>query len=247
MTKPLMPILSALLITLVCGGCSSTTNGLEEVEGTGLTFSENFKSYDGLDEREHVEFFKPSGTEGLPPSILGEHELPEKEIDPDLMPFEVDKEHAYVVTSEDRAGKVTHQVQLSYLGKSEEGITDEFFIISVTGMEENPVENYEVAEATDSVGNRFEKQELSGDDFIFQQVLTTNSALLYRYYEYDEAEEKLNVVGTAANEFYSYHDGLVYHVGYLIDRRRNTEQVQDNMLNLTRAIILGKDLTHKGR
>lgn len=38
------------------GGCSSTTNGLEEVEGTGLTYSENFKSYDGLDEREHVEF-----------------------------------------------------------------------------------------------------------------------------------------------------------------------------------------------
>ncbi|MDS8867121.1 hypothetical protein RLK65_00065, partial [Streptococcus pneumoniae] len=82
--------------------------------------------------------------------------------DPDLLPFEVGEEHAYVVTSEDRTGKVIHQVQLSYIGKSEDGIEDEFFIISVTEMEENPVENYEVAEATDSIGNRFEKQELSG-------------------------------------------------------------------------------------
>ncbi|AUD13822.1 hypothetical protein CW734_09440 [Planococcus sp. MB-3u-03] len=77
-------------------------------------------------------------------------------------------------------------------------------------------------------------------------MLTTNSALLYRYYEYDAEEEQLNVVGTAANEFYSYHDGFVYHIGYLIERKRNTEQVQDNMLNLTRTIILGKD-TSKGR
>lgn len=242
-TKLLIPILSALLMTLVCSGCSNTVNGLEGVEGTGLTYSENFNAYDGLDEREHVKFYKPEEAQPFPPSILGEHQLPEKEIDPDLLPFEVSEEHAYVVTSEDRAGKVTHQVQLSYLGKSEEGILDEFFIISVTEMDENPVENYEVAEATDSVGNRFEKQKLSGDDFIFQQVLTTNSALLYRYYEYDEAEEKLNVVGTAANEFYSYHDGFVYHVGYLIDRTKNTQKVQDNMLNLTRSIILGKDPT----
>lgn len=247
MTKPLMSILSALLITLVCSGCSSAPDGLEEVEGTGLTYSENFNAYDGLNEREHVEFFKPAEAQPLSPSILSENHLLEKGIDPDLLPFEVDGENAYVVTSEDRTGKVIHQVQLSYLGKSEEGIIDEFFIISVTEMDENPVENYEVAEATDSVGNKIEKQELSGDDFIFQQVLTTNSALLYRYYEYDEAEEKLNVVGTAANEFYSYHDGFVYHVGYLIDRQKNTERVQDNMLNLTRTIILGKDFAHQGR
>lgn len=200
-----------------------------------------------MNEREHVEFFKPAEAQPLPTSILSEHHLLEKGIDPDLLPFEVDGENAYVVTSEDRTGKVTHQVQLSYLGKSEEGIVDEFFIISVTEMDENPVENYEVVAATDSVGNKIGKQELSGNDFIFQQVLTTNSALLYRYYEYDEAEEKLNVVGTAANEFYSYHDGFVYHVGYLIDRERNTDQVQDDMLNFTRNIILGKNHLYKGR
>ncbi|WP_434402723.1 hypothetical protein M1Q06_08210 [Planococcus sp. 11815] len=247
MMKPFVPVMSIMMSIFLCSGCSSAPDGLEEVEGTGLAFSENFNAYDGLNEREHVEFYKPAEAHQLPPSILGEHHLLEKGIDSDLMPFEVNEENAYVVTSEDRTGKVTHQVQLSYLGKSEEGIVDEFFIISVTEMEKNPVENYEVAEATDSVGNRFEKQELSGDDFIFQQVLTTNSALLYRYYEYDAEEEQLNVVGTAANEFYSYHDGFVYHIGYLIERKRNTEQVQDNMLNLTRTIILGKDLAHQGR
>lgn len=246
MMKPFVPVMSIMMSIFLCSGCSSAPDGLEKVEGTELAFSENFNAYDGLNEREHVEFFKPTEAQPLSPSILSEHHLLEKGIDPDLLPFEVDGENAYVVTSEDRTGKVIHQVQLSYLGKSEEGIVDEFFIISITEMEKNPVENYEVAEATDSVGNKFEKQKLIGEDSIFQQVLTTNSALLYRYYEYDEAEDQLNVVGTAANEFYSYHDGFVYHIGYLIERKRNTEQVRDNMLNLTRTIILGKD-TSKGR
>lgn len=246
MMKPFVPVMSIMMSIFLCSGCSSAPDGLEKVEGTELAFSENFNAYDGLNEREHVEFYKPAEAQPLPPSILGEHHLLKKGIDSELLPFEVDEENAYVVTSEDRTGKVTHQVQLSYLGQSEEGIVDEFFIISITEMEKNPVENYEVAEATDSVGNKFEKQKLIGEDSIFQQVLTTNSALLYRYYEYDEAEDQLNVVGTAANEFYSYHDGFVYHIGYLIERKRNTEQVRDNMLNLTRTIILGKD-TSKGR
>ncbi|MFP3321635.1 hypothetical protein R0K05_00940 [Planococcus sp. SIMBA_160] len=98
-----------------------------------------------------------------------------------------------------------------------------------------------MTDTVDSVGNSFEKETLIGEDVIFQQILTIDSALLYRYYDFNETGERVSVVGTAANEFYSYHDGFVYHVGYLIDRQRNTEQVQDDMLNLTRNLILGKE------
>ncbi|WP_208597192.1 hypothetical protein [Planococcus maritimus] len=138
-------------------------------------------------------------------------------------------------------GKLSHQVQLSYLGTSEEGMIDEFFIISVTEMDKNPIGDFEMTDTVDSVGNSFEKETLIGEDVIFQQMLTTDSTLLYRYYDFNETGERVPVVGTATNEFYSYHDGFVYHVGYLIDRQRNTEQVQDDMLNLTRNLILGKE------
>ena len=137
--------------------------------------------------------------------------------------------------------KLSHQVQLSYLGTSEEGMIDEFFIISVTEMDKNPIGDYEMTDTVDSVGNSFKTESLIGEDVIFQQVLTIDSALMFRYYDFDESEKRVIVVGTAANEFYSYHDGFVYHVGYLIDRQRNTEQVQDDMLNLTRNLILGKE------
>src|SRR5690606_27751736 len=105
-----------------------------------------------------------------------------------------------------------------------------------------PLEGHEISDKMDWVGNELKKQHLTGDLPIYQQVLTTNSALLYRYYEYDEADNKITVIGTAANEFYAYYDGYIYHVGYLIDREKNDEKMQEKMLQLTREYILGSSL-----
>ncbi|MBM7607498.1 hypothetical protein JOD29_000735 [Lysinibacillus composti] len=155
------------------------------------------------------------------------------------MPFEVDEEKAYLVTFEDEEGEVKNQVQLSYLSKSEYDKVDNFFIISVTEVNENPLEGYILSDEYDTVGNKLKKEMLTEDLPIFQQVITTNSALLYRYYEYDEAKDQVGVVGTSANEIYSYYNGYVYHIGYNIDRKKNTDKVQEEMLKITRDYILG--------
>jgi hypothetical protein len=155
------------------------------------------------------------------------------------LPFEVDEEKAFLVTSKDENGKVKKQVQLSYLSKSEYGRVNDFFTITVTEVDENPIKGYNISDEHDSVGNELKKEILTEELPIFQQVITTNSALLYRYYEYDETKDRVGIVGTSANEFYSYYNGFVYHIGYLIDREKNTDEVQEEMLKLTHDYILG--------
>lgn len=236
-----LSIRPVLLILLLCTGCSGASNGLEQVKGNGLTFSENFNAYDGLDERENVKFYKATEKAELTLPSLSQESLMNNGIETESLPFEVVDKNAYVVTSEDAAGKLSHQAQLSYLGASEEGSVDEFFVISVTEMDKNPVDDYKMTGTVDSVGNSFKTEPLIGENVIFQQVLTTDSALMFRYYDFDESEKRVIVVGTAANEYYAYHEGFVYHIGYLIDRQSNTEQVQNDMLNLTRNLILGKE------
>ncbi len=105
---------------------------------------------------------------------------------------------SYFVTSKSKEGKGISQVQVSYLGNNEYGNTDEFFIISVTESDRNPLEGHDTSDEVDSVGNKLKKESLTGDLSIYQQVITTNGALLYRYYNYDEVDKKIEVVGTSA-------------------------------------------------
>lgn len=231
-----------LLIILIAAGCASQENSLEKVKGVDVTYNEYFKPFDQLDERKNIQFYKPIAIEEIRSSLDEQIWSAGNGIASDALPFEVDEEQAYLVTSKEEMGEVKNQVQLSYMGNSEYGDVDSFFIISVTEVGENPIKEYDFPEVVDSVGNELKKEILIDNVPIFQQVLTTDSALLYRYYKYNEAEKKVTVVGTAANEFYSYYDGFVYHIGYSIDREKNTAQVQEDMLNLTRKFILDNDL-----
>ena len=97
---------------------------------------------------------------------------------------------------------------------------------SSTEAELNPLEKYTNSDEFDTVGNELKKEFLKEDVPIYQQVITTDSALLYSYYDYDEAENSVITVGTTANEMYTYYNGYVYHIGYLIDREKNNEEMQ---------------------
>lgn len=242
MTKKISTVMFLFFIISSLYGCSNLENDLEKVKGTGITYSQYFKSYDGLDNRENIKFYKPIAIDEINSAFPKQIDEAVNLIDSSALPFEVDEEKAYLVTSEDKTDEVKHQVQLSYLGKSDYDKVDNFFIISVTNVGENPIKEYNFSEEYDLVGNELKKEILIDDVPIFQQVITTNSALLYRYYDYDETKNMVGVVGTSANEFYSYYDGFVYHIGYLIDREKNTAEVQEKMLNITRNFILGDDL-----
>jgi len=152
----------------------------------------------------------------------------------------VDEERAYLVESKDRNGKIKNQVQLSYLGKDEYEQTNDFFIVSVTEADKNPLELYDMTGEVDSVGNKFKKEQLAENLSIYQQVLTTDSALVYRYY--DETDKGIVTVATAANEFYAYYNGYIYHIGYLLESEKNDAEMQEKMLQLVCEYILANKL-----
>lgn len=240
--KSLKLTLSIFFISSILLGCSFDKEGFEKVKGDGLTYSEYFKMYDGLDERENIKYYKPVVSDETE-STLPEHvKTAINTIDSERLPFTVADEKAYLITFEDKNGKTKSQVQLSYLSKSDDGQVEDFFIISATDVDENPLKNYDISDKYDSVGNELKKEILTEDLPIYQQVITTDSALLYTYYDYDEKKNSIVTVGTAANEFYAYYNGYVYHIGYLIDKEKNTVEMQEKMLQLAREYILGNSL-----
>ncbi|KMY44922.1 hypothetical protein AC622_12415 [Bacillus sp. FJAT-27916] len=227
-----------ILISSVAAGCSINETDLEEVKGAGLTYSEYFKSFDELDERENIHYYKPISLSDGESSLLNDIEERMNPFNSEKLPFHVDEEKAYLVTSKDEKGKPKDEVQLSYFGSTSE----EFFIISVTEVDENPLKGYVYADSYDSIGNQLKKEILTDDLPIYQQIVTTNSALLYSYYDYDETNNRIDTVGTAANEMYAYYNKCIYHIGYLIDQEKNTEEMQERMLHLAREYILGSHL-----
>ena len=243
-TKKLSSLLFSLIfMSSILLGCSTDKSELVIVKGTDLTYSEYFKTYDGLDERKNVTYYKPFLINEAESSLPDQVKNTMNKVDPDRLPFKVDEEKAYLVTSKDKDGKVKNQVQLSYLSKDEYEQTDDFFIISVTEADKSPLELYDLKVEVDSVGNKFKKEQLTENLPIYQQVLTTDSALLYRYY--DENEKGIATVATAANEFYTYFDEHIYHIGYLIDNEKNDEEVQQKMLQLVREYIIASEFPNQ--
>lgn len=236
-------LFSLILMSLILLGCSTDKSELVKVKGTDLTYSEYFKTYDALDERENVTYYKPflinEAESSLPDQVINTM----NKFNPDKLPFKVDEEKAYLVTSKDNDGKVKKQVQLSYLSKDEYEQIDDFFIISVTEADKNPLELYDLKDEVDSVGNKLIKEQLTENLPIYQQVLTTNSALVYRFY--DEHEKGIATVATAANEFYAYFDGQIYHIGYLIDNDKNDEKMQQKMLQLVSEYIIASEFPNE--
>ncbi|GEN82581.1 hypothetical protein SLU01_08930 [Sporosarcina luteola] len=238
--KSLKIVCSIIFIGSLLVGCTADQTNLKKTKSDGLTFSEYFRAYDRLDERRNSKFYKPlSMNEVQSTSLPDEMKKVIHPIDLKDLPFKVDEENVYFVTSKSKEGKGISQAQVSYLGKNEYGNTERFYIISVTESDRNPLNAYDTSDEVDLVGNKLKKEHLTDNLPIYQQVLTTNSALLYRYYQYNDEENKITIVGTSSNEFYAYYNGYIYHVGYLIDREKNDEEMQEKMLQLTREYILG--------
>lgn len=239
--RKLTSLLFALIfMSSILLGCSIDKSELVKMKGKGLTYSEYFKTYDGLDERENVTYYKPFLINEEESSLPKQIKNITHKIDLDKLPFKVDEERVYLVESKDKNGEIKNQVQLSYLGKDEYEQTSDFFIVSVTEADQNPLELYVMTGEMDSVGNKFKKEQLAESLSIYQQVLTTDSALVYRYY--DETDKGIVTVATAANEFYAYYKGYIYHIGYLLDSEKNDAEMQEKMLQLVREYILANKL-----
>lgn len=231
------PVLLLIIMIFMVIGCTSKEDEtfLKKVNGTGFAYSEYFKSVDQQDERKNITYYTPLSIDEMlkiaPNSI--------HPINIEKLPFQVNEQTAYVVTSEDANENTQNQVQLTYTHTDKYNQTEEFFIITVTELDENPLDKYDFSkQQTDTAGNELRKEILKDDIPIFHQVITTDGALAYRYYLYDEKNKQVSPVVTSANELYTYYNGYLYHVGYVTENK-NTKGVQEEILQLTREFILG--------
>lgn len=240
--KIVKPLLLIVTMTIMIMGCTSQVDEptLKKVKGEGLTYSEYFKSVDKLDTREKITYYQPLSIDGMMKIASESIKDAVYIVNSKKLPFEVNEQTAYLVTSKDKDGNLQNQVQFTYAKTNEYNQTKEFYIISVTELDDNPLDKYDFSKhQTDTMGNELRKEILIDDIPMFHQVITTDGALAYRYYLYDEKEKRVSTVVTAANELYTYYKGHLYHVGY-ITGNKNTKEVQEEILQLTREFILGR-------
>ena len=239
--KLIKTTLSIFTVSMMLTACNSEETGLVEVRGNGLTYSEIFKSVDELDTRENVTYFKPLLIDQFmnvaPESLENEIHL----IDSVKLPFEVNEQSVYLVTSEDKKSNVQNQVQFTYLSKDVYEQAEEFFIISITDVKENPLEKYDFSKGKqDTIGNELRREVLIEDTPIFHQMKTTNGSLVYIYYQYNKDKNEIATVTTSANELYTFYKGRIYHAGYQLTNQNNTEKSREKILQLFREFVLGQ-------
>src|SRR5690606_9085650 len=143
-------VCSILFIVFLLVGCTTDQTSLKKTKSDGLTFSEYFRAYDKLDERRDSKFYKPLILDEVQSSSLPvEMKKVIHPVDLKDLPFKVDEEKVYFVTSKSKEGKEINQVQISYLGKNQYGNIDRFFIISVTESNRNQLEAHDISEKVD--------------------------------------------------------------------------------------------------
>ncbi|MEE3808631.1 sigma factor [Lysinibacillus fusiformis] len=74
-------------------------------------------------------------------------------------------------------------------------------------------------------------------DYEERGEMTPDRGFVYIYYNYDETDKRIFQMTTNANEFYTYYNGYVYHIGYQLDG--DPQEVQEKMATIVRAFILG--------
>ena len=181
-----------------------------EVQGDGLTYSEYFKNVDELDMRENVTYFKPLLIDKFMKAAPDSLENGIHPIDTMKLPFEPNEQ------------------------------SEEFYIISITDVNENSLEKYGFSnEKQDTLGNELRREVLIDDIPIFHQVRTTNGSLVYTYYQYNKDKNEIATVVTSANELYTFYKGRIYHAGYQLNYENNTEKSREEILKLFREFVLG--------
>ncbi|WP_042476432.1 hypothetical protein [Bacillus ndiopicus] len=171
-------------------------NVFEKTRGEGVAYSEFFKPFDQQDLRQ-LTYYKPvSLSEFLRANGLSLSQLPK--------PFHANDGEVIAVQD-----AMHTELQLHF--KSGET----FLNISMAKDFMNPLFHEELQNVeSDTVGNKITMLELADEIPLFLLTRTTDSALVYRYYGYDKERNRIHLIATAADEFYTYYNGIIYHIGY---------------------------------
>lgn len=226
--------MSLIGLMLVLAGCSDIPLNL--VKGNGVTSAGQFNHYDKLDERTKLRYYEPFSLRkntALPEEI----EALKVVVPTTKLPFHVDEEIGNLVAFKDHNGDRKYELQQSYVNYDDYGEISSFYTIAAIQSTDNPLKNVDIQTDKDLIGNELIQEMLPGDIPFFGQRLTTDSALIYTYYTYDKESNKVSTTATAANEFYTYKDGIIYHIGYLMDEEKSSENTYEQLAELTKEVI----------
>lgn len=152
----------------------------------------------------------------------------------DKLPFYVGKTESYLVEVKiNNTNETKKQVHFVYLkDKNSLGnYGDEFVVISVYEMDKVRINDYFRLlgkKDKDIFGNKIKVVEKDGLTFINTNI-TSNEALTYIYYQYDDTEKKLVSNHTVVNRIITHKNGLVYDVGYQLINL--TKEKEDKVLD----------------
>ncbi|MGN7477371.1 hypothetical protein ACTHOQ_05915 [Solibacillus silvestris] len=191
-------------------------NIFHEIDGAGVAYSENFKEMDMQQFRSLRYYNEVSLEQFLLANNVSFPEPPE--------PF--NKEDGTVIAVND--GYFT---ELQFHFKSGE----HFLNISLAPLYVPINEELLRESSVDAAGNPIEFERLNDSATLVKQKNQSGSGLVFTHYFYNKEKNAIQVTATRANEYYSYSDGLLYHIGYdgtaSISEQHMTDFVKDFILN----------------
>lgn len=196
---------------------SALLNVFYEIDGENVAYSENFKELD----MQHIRQLRYYNEVPLEDFLQANH------VTFPAVPAPFQRETGTVIAVND--GYFT---ELQFHFKA----GDQFLNISMAPSVVDPI-NEEVLQnnLVDAAGNPIQLEQLNETTTLVKQKIQNGGGLVYKHYFYDEKREAINVIVTSANEFYSYANELIYHIGYnntvSVDEQQMTEFVKDFILN----------------
>jgi len=238
MNKKFLRFCLLTLATFILSSCNDEF-GLNEIKGNGLTYHEYFKEIDELDRRTDVTYYKPLEIDDIIKHSPESIRKIQQNFNETNWPFQVNKKEGYLISGKNSEGKINNQIQLSFFNISEYDKVEEFIVVSISELDTNPLTAFHLENDFDFVGNKIKRFELKDDMPIYQQILSSGKAMSYKYYDYNQSNNEIVINYTAANELYTYYEGYVYHIGYLINNSVDDKNLMHNqILKLVKGNIL---------
>ena len=210
-----------------------------EVEGKATAYSNFLPLANYLSQAKHIQYYAPlQGLEAMQ-SVATLLEDVVHLTDPENLPFQPNIHEVYAISAKMEDGSQQTQFQFSYKEKSSTGVDLQFINFTVTNVKYNPLASYVKSKnMEETLGMKVSNIGLNFMNPLFYREMSPERGYVYTYYNYDETDKRIFQMTTRANEFYSYYNGYVYHIGYQLDG--DPQEVQEKMAILARDFILGE-------
>ncbi len=192
----------------------------QEVKGEGVTYNQSYMNYDQQHIRTLRYYKEVPYSEFLQGNNVAGVVLPK--------PFK-EKEGNVIAVND---GFLT-ELQLHFEHE------DEFINISMAKTYMSPIDYATLAEnPVDAYGTAIELERLNADATLVKKFLQGGGGLVYKYYAYDQDNNRVHLVATTANEFYTILDGFIYYIGF----SQNSSLTKEQMTDFAKDFILNNEL-----